>query len=50
MTVDFDSTAPDAFCTGPCGSDADCGQDAFCDNQGGQNGCVPAACGGTPNG
>src|SRR5580692_9487205 len=29
-TIDFDSTAPDAFCTGPCGSDADCGDDAFC--------------------
>ena len=49
-TADFDATAPDAFCTGPCGSDADCGPEAYCDDQGGQSGCVPAACGGTPNG
>jgi hypothetical protein len=51
-TIDFDSTAPDAFCTGPCGSDADCGDDAFCDNDGSgtSNGCVPANCGGTPMG
>jgi len=51
-TLDFDSTAPDGFCTGPCGSDADCGEDAFCDNDGSgtSNGCVPANCGGTPMG
>jgi hypothetical protein len=48
-TVDVDSTA-EPFCTGPCGSDADCGVDAFCDGSGGQNGCVPANCGGTPMG
>jgi hypothetical protein len=49
-TVDVDPTA-EAFCTGPCGSDAECGQNAFCDGSGGaQRGCVPASCGGSPMG
>lgn len=38
------------FCTGACGSDADCGDDAFCSGSGmGSKGCVPATCGGTPS-
>lgn len=48
-TVDFDQTAPDAFCTGSCAKDADCGTGAYCNGQGGQMGCVPASCGGTPS-
>jgi hypothetical protein len=47
-TIDEDPTAPDAFCTGPCSTDSQCGENAYCDGQGGQSGCVPASCGGTP--
>ena len=50
-TIDYDSSAPDAFCTGPCTSDSECGSDAYCDGSGtgGSKGCVPASCGGTAN-
>jgi hypothetical protein len=39
-TVDFESDA-DPFCTTFCISDSSCGEDASCQSQGGQSGCVP---------
>jgi hypothetical protein len=46
-TVDEDSTAQ-PFCTGSCTMDEQCGENAYCNGQGGLSGCVPAACGGMP--
>ena len=48
-TADFVSGA-EAYCTGPCDGDDDCGENAFCSGEGeGGRGCVLAQCGGVPS-
>jgi hypothetical protein len=48
-TSDYEADAP-SYCTGPCGSDADCGDNAYCSGSGhGGRGCMPAVCGGMPS-
>jgi len=47
-TVDFVADADLVMCTRPCGTDADCAEDAVCEGDpedpGSDKGCVPASC------